>query len=132
LEHILFECLDSGHETIWGMARVFLRHKHIDMDMNIGLVLGCASAPADRFMQGISTARAFSIVVSESAFLAWKIRCEKRMEHRNDPEWRPNNAAVSERWQKMMRRRVSQDFRLTDARIFGRKALKRALVHETW
>ncbi|EJD46020.1 hypothetical protein AURDEDRAFT_20743, partial [Auricularia subglabra TFB-10046 SS5] len=132
MEHILFVCPDSGQEVIWGLVKNFLARKKLDIDVNMGLVWGSASFRAIYAPNTDSVSRAFRIVVSESAFLAWKIRCERRIEHGDDVEWRLDDDAVQTRWQDAMKKRVCQDYRLLNRRIYGRFAVKRYVVKETW
>ncbi|EJD34754.1 hypothetical protein AURDEDRAFT_75921 [Auricularia subglabra TFB-10046 SS5] len=128
MSHILFDCPDSRQELIWSLAQTFFRHKFIDVDLNIDLIWGCASFRVPGAFCEAGTNRAFKIVVSESAFLAWKIRCEKRIGHKDDPNWKLSDDAVRKRWSDTIRRRVTQDFRLTSVKLYGRKALDRGLV----
>ncbi|EJD38673.1 hypothetical protein AURDEDRAFT_32316, partial [Auricularia subglabra TFB-10046 SS5] len=132
MQHILFECEDSGQHIIWKFVEGFLEKKKLRTDLNIGLIWGCASFRATYASNTTETSRAFRIVVSESAFLIWKIRCERRIEHGEEAGWHLSTAAIRARWDDVIRKRVCQDFRLMNKKIYGRFALNSFTVRETW
>ncbi|EJD35071.1 hypothetical protein AURDEDRAFT_37262, partial [Auricularia subglabra TFB-10046 SS5] len=80
MQHILFECPDSHQQLIWSLAQSVLAKKEVDIDLNIGTVWGCACIR----LSDAGTERLVRIIISESAFLIWKIRCEKRVGHSDD------------------------------------------------
>ncbi|EJD47338.1 hypothetical protein AURDEDRAFT_17513, partial [Auricularia subglabra TFB-10046 SS5] len=113
MHHIIFECPDHRQAIIWGFVRNFLQHKAMEehVPRNLGMVWGCALAtPSVADGRSKAVERAYRKVVSESAFLIWKLRCEKRVGHKDDPEWVLPPKAIKERWAAMMRRMVSQDY----------------------
>ena len=71
-------------------------------------------------------------MLSESAFLAWKIRCEKRIEHEEDPEWKLSTRQVKRLWFHAINTRIAQDRLLTNRQKYKKKALKLDTVLETW
>ncbi|EJD46197.1 hypothetical protein AURDEDRAFT_63497, partial [Auricularia subglabra TFB-10046 SS5] len=134
MSHILFDCPDSGQELIWELAEEFLEDKVLWAVPDIGMVWGCALAkPKDVFGKSNAGAeRAYRIVISESAFLAWKIRCEKRIQHEEDPDWMPSSAEIKRRWFEVINTRISHDRLLTSKRRYGRHAIRVGTVLETW
>ncbi|EJD46192.1 hypothetical protein AURDEDRAFT_27593, partial [Auricularia subglabra TFB-10046 SS5] len=134
LEHILFQCTQTGQDQVWPMVHNFLAKKHCDVELDLGTVLGCASAR----LQGRKDSRdkplerAFRIMVSESAFLIWKLRCEKRVGHADDADWKHAPAEVIARWGAMIRARVALDKRLTNGYKYNRRAVDPSLHKETW
>ncbi|EJD49149.1 hypothetical protein AURDEDRAFT_59751 [Auricularia subglabra TFB-10046 SS5] len=133
MEHIILECPDSAQELIWDLAREFLENKMTWEKPDIGLVWGCALAePRGTFGEkDAGTERAYRIVVSESAFLAWKIRCEKRIEHEVDEDWAPTAAEVKSRCDRCFLQKA-HDRLLTNRFRYGRKAYKMDTVLGTW
>ncbi|PBK64081.1 hypothetical protein ARMSODRAFT_893490 [Armillaria solidipes] len=76
--------------------------------------------------------RAFQILVPETAFLIWKLRCERRIERNDDPERAFNLDEVTGKWKAVMNERLQQDRILTNKERFGPKALEVNTVLETW
>ncbi|EJD51389.1 hypothetical protein AURDEDRAFT_18969, partial [Auricularia subglabra TFB-10046 SS5] len=99
-----------------------------------GLIWGCALAePRGIFGERDSgVERAYRIVVSESAFLAWKIRCEKCIEHSEDQDWMPAAAEIKRRWFSIINTRIAHDRLLTNKRRYGQRAYSMDAVLETW
>ncbi|EJD54176.1 hypothetical protein AURDEDRAFT_52004 [Auricularia subglabra TFB-10046 SS5] len=134
MEHVLLECPDSRQEVIWDTVREFLARKRVDVDINMGTILGCATMRLAGYWGARSRGveRAFQIVVSESAFLVWKIRCEKRIQHAEDPDWQLPEEAARDRWVAVIKRRMEQDKILSQKQGFKKKALNSWLVEDTW
>ncbi|EJD39915.1 hypothetical protein AURDEDRAFT_70807 [Auricularia subglabra TFB-10046 SS5] len=134
MEHILTECTTTGQAKIWDLARLRLEHYGVQFKLSASTVWGCATIricdPSSK--RDERAERAFRIIVSESAFLVWKLRCIARIEHSDDPTWSPSPALVEERWKEILRSREAQDCLLTKTAVFGNKALDEALVHGTW
>ncbi|EJD41573.1 hypothetical protein AURDEDRAFT_68784 [Auricularia subglabra TFB-10046 SS5] len=134
MEHILTECPDSAQETIWGLAGDLLGNKIVWEKPKIGQIWGSAFADFrdENNTPHLGSNRAYKIVVSESAFLAWKIRCEKRIEHADEPDWAPSEAEVRQRWYGIINMRIAYDRLLTNRRRYKRRAIKLDTVLETW
>ncbi|KAJ7801831.1 hypothetical protein B0H14DRAFT_2300110, partial [Mycena olivaceomarginata] len=82
MEHALLDCNAAGHEIIWNLCSERWEKRFIMMpDTSIGLILGYGLTEfKDIKGKRLPEAnRLFKIVVSESAFLIWKIRCERVM-----------------------------------------------------
>ncbi|EJD50792.1 hypothetical protein AURDEDRAFT_28836, partial [Auricularia subglabra TFB-10046 SS5] len=111
MEHILLDCPDSRQDIIWKLVKDHFRMRRIEAGVSYGTILGCVNVRLEGFGSNRDPPkeRSYRIVVSESAFLAWKIRCEKRIEHADDPNWRPSDREVTERWQKVIGMREWQD-----------------------
>jgi len=84
LEHILTECQASGQETVWMLANELLMKKGISLTAKptFGQTLGCGLANIrDRRGKTLKgSSRLYTIVVSESTYLIWRLRCEWRIE----------------------------------------------------
>ncbi|EJD35943.1 hypothetical protein AURDEDRAFT_38017, partial [Auricularia subglabra TFB-10046 SS5] len=134
MEHILTECTESRQEQIWSYVENFMGHRMVDFSPSLGTILGCANVPCAAWGGGRDGARerSYRIVVSESAYLIWKIRCEKKIGHAEDPDWRISDAEVRKRWDKMMSTRYHLDHKLTNKRRYGCRALDKHEVWATW
>ncbi|EJD46498.1 hypothetical protein AURDEDRAFT_17627, partial [Auricularia subglabra TFB-10046 SS5] len=99
-----------------------------------GLILGCSSARiASRWSERRpDDERFFGIVVSESAFLIWKIRCEARMEHGDENDWRLGDDAVTKRWQAQILARKLRDVAMSDEARYGKRGVPNYVSHGTW
>ncbi|EJD51921.1 hypothetical protein AURDEDRAFT_56341 [Auricularia subglabra TFB-10046 SS5] len=134
IEHILTECPESRQEQIWSYVENFMGHRIVDFSPSLGTILGCANVPCAAWGGGRDGARerSYRIIVSESAYLIWKIRCEKKIGHAEDPNWRISDAEVRKRWDKMVSTRYHLDHKLTNKQRYGRRALDRHEVWATW
>jgi hypothetical protein len=78
MEHILTECQASGQENIWDLTKQLWEKKGYPCpDINYRTILGCGvsdtSSTGPKANAGANCL--FTITVSESAFLIWKIQC---------------------------------------------------------
>lgn len=82
MEHILTECAAPESAEVWNLCRkVWLKKWPTWPTIELGTILGCGLAEfkddGDRLHPG--AARLFRILVSESAFLIWSMRCQRRI-----------------------------------------------------
>ncbi|EIW80720.1 hypothetical protein CONPUDRAFT_40291, partial [Coniophora puteana RWD-64-598 SS2] len=137
MEHILLDCHSSlaPIKTVWALAKALCDLKGITWpELSYGLILGCGLVifrnPKGKKLTGAS--RLFKIVVSESAHLIWKLRCERiHNMHQNPPEAHPP-LEVEHRWIRRLNQRLTLDTLLTNRRRFGPRAIKDKLVLQTW
>ncbi|KZV97585.1 hypothetical protein EXIGLDRAFT_584680, partial [Exidia glandulosa HHB12029] len=132
LQHILFECKSRERETVWDLASNLMSTRlQLWPTLNLGSVLGCMLLVFNDEPNGGLT-RAMRIIISESAFLIWKIRCERRIEHEDDTDLSPSTDEITGRWRAVINARISHDRHLTNRRRYRGKALDEDLVLETW
>lgn len=74
--------------------------------------------------------RLFKILVTESAFLIWRIRNQRVCAEIPQENW-PKRSEIENHWHFVMNRRLQLDITLTH-RKWGRKALKKKLVIKMW
>ncbi|KAJ7064028.1 hypothetical protein C8F01DRAFT_984071, partial [Mycena amicta] len=79
LQHILIECERPGRKEIWRLAKTLWEKKSLPWhEPSLSSVLGAGLAvfrdPNGKELKGSS--RLYKILLSESVFLIWKIRCE--------------------------------------------------------
>ena len=76
--------------------------------------------------------RLFQILISESAFLIWKLRCERRIQREDNPDDHHSTKEIHNRWLATINKRLRLDCLLTDKRRYGKKATKASKVIQTW
>ncbi|KAI0645435.1 RnaseH-domain-containing protein [Trametes meyenii] len=135
MEHILTECEAVGQKQLWRRARAVLETKGLVLpEMTLGLVLGghmiAKLGPEGREVAGVS--RLAKIVMTETAYLVWTLRCERVIGREGRGEKEHTTREVEARWESVMNRRFRMDKDLTKKRVAGPGALKEKLVKETW
>ncbi|EJD36828.1 hypothetical protein AURDEDRAFT_18723, partial [Auricularia subglabra TFB-10046 SS5] len=136
LEHILLDCADPACEQIWRLAEELWRHKHPKWHpLSLGLILGCGAVTIRdqaSFRKLPGATRLYRILISESAYLIWKIRCIRRIDHPDHPDWRPSRDFVHSEWYRVLTDRMRTDCLATNKSRFGSRATPRSLVLATW
>jgi hypothetical protein len=117
MEHILIHCNDPVRTTIWELAKLTWPTKYGPWpEPHIGLVLGCGTislpqrttdnntnAPNNnRPLTGAS--RLLRILISESAYLIWTMRCERTIRNTAHTE-----DLTKKRWRNVIDRRLQLD-----------------------
>jgi len=134
MEHILTKCRSKARSAAWKLANAFwARRSNTELPCNIGDILGCALAnftTNDKPDDG--KCRLYRIIVSETAYLIWKTRNERRIRD-NDSEERSNiEGETTTRWRNALNKRLTNDRFLTDSIRFRKNALDAGLVTRTW
>ncbi|KIY53916.1 hypothetical protein FISHEDRAFT_25043, partial [Fistulina hepatica ATCC 64428] len=77
--------------------------------------------------------RLLKIIITESAYLIWLIRCERRIEDEDDnrDKWKTDEH-IKSLWLQVVNTRLSIDRLSTNRLKFGKAALKREAVLKTW
>ncbi|KAL6298146.1 hypothetical protein BKA93DRAFT_754380 [Sparassis latifolia] len=73
----------------------------------------------------------YRILISEAAYLIWKIRCERAFGRDDLPASGHTDREIYTRWYKTISTRLTLDRTMTRKR-FGRRAVPTALVRNTW
>ncbi|KAJ3805366.1 hypothetical protein F5876DRAFT_69854 [Lentinula aff. lateritia] len=132
LEHILLECRAPGQKEIWSFAENLWAKNGMnwpDLKFDIGTILGCGLADfrnrQKKREKGKS--RLFRIMISESAYLIWKLRNERVI---ND---RPalSKLQIKNRWKWTIENRLRTDCLLTSIK-FSRRILSQKIIKATW
>ncbi|KAF5375493.1 hypothetical protein D9615_009178 [Tricholomella constricta] len=132
MEHIITKCECAGQEIIWNeMGKVWGLVQDNDWSRpSIGMALGSQLAEfrntAGKPMKGRT--RLFRILMAESTYLIWKIRCERTIQNENRPH---TPMEIRARWRKSINDRLELDQQLTN-KNFNQKAISPTLVMETW
>ncbi|KAH9835471.1 uncharacterized protein C8Q71DRAFT_837434 [Rhodofomes roseus] len=93
--------------------------------------LGCRKWSYNDKKQNHGATRLWRILISESAFLIWKLRCERVIGHEEEERWAHSSNELRSRWASTMNQRLHLDAATTHPR-FGRKALRRDIYADTW
>lgn len=76
MDHILTECSNTGQDIIWKRVGELMRGKNLNWNPpNLGTLLGCGLKRRSRDFTSSVLDRFYTIVVSESMYLIWKLRC---------------------------------------------------------
>ena len=135
MAHILTECSVPGQKEIWNLASALWRKKHKVWPkiQNIGSITGCGLAnfqnEEGRCRDGAN--RLYRILVSESAYLIWKLRCTRVIELGDDETSWPSKQEIHNRWIHGVNKRLALDQAMTNP-CYGAKALDTLLVLHTW
>ena len=70
--------------------------------------------------------------MSETAFLIWKMRNERRIWNEDTVDNEDTQSEIFNRWSHAINKRLTIDRALTNDKRFGRRALQGKLVKATW
>ena len=81
MEHILLKCRASPREIAWKLADgVWARRSQVELPKTLGTTLGCPLATfTTRGKPDKGKGRLYRILCSETAYLIWKLRNERRI-----------------------------------------------------
>ena len=134
MDHILTECNAKARSTAWNLAdNLWVKRYNSHLPTNLGDILGCGLAnftSDDRPDEGKN--RLYRILMSETAYLIWKIGNERRIRDEDGEERATTPNETTTRWRNAINKRLITDRYLTDERRFGEKALDQNLVRKTW
>ncbi|KAJ6621976.1 hypothetical protein B0H10DRAFT_1788983 [Mycena sp. CBHHK59/15] len=133
LEHILLDCTSPGQEIVWRAAESLWREKEGDWPaMSLGVLLGCGLAEFcdDKGKIKEGTQRLYRILISESAYLIWKLRNDQRISQNGMPA---SKEEIINKWKYTINLRLQVDITLANRPRKGKHpALAPQLVLTTW
>ncbi|OJT08964.1 Transposon TX1 uncharacterized 149 kDa protein [Trametes pubescens] len=115
MEHILMECRAAGRETIWQLLKVLWESAGYEWTpLTIGTILGVACTP---FTTGNGERKSWQeklwmTLCSESAYLVWKLRCERVIQNDGMQFTTPE---VKQRWYATINRRLNLERKVASA-----------------
>ncbi|KAJ7605464.1 hypothetical protein DFH06DRAFT_1020241 [Mycena polygramma] len=133
LEHILVGCEAPGQEVIWKAARTLWLEKESDWpEVSLGTILGCGLAEfrddGGKLKRG--TQQLYRILISESAYLIWKIRNDRVISRDGEPA---TEDEIKNKWKFAINQRLQMDKLLANRPLKGKRpAMAPPLVLETW
>ncbi|KAH9856131.1 hypothetical protein C2E23DRAFT_866206 [Lenzites betulinus] len=134
MEHILAECQAPGQKALWDMTKRMLEKKGIVLNrLSIGAILGIPSweSRTDKGETCPGKTRLLRISLSETAYLVWKIRCERVISWQEQPDRTHSDHQLRSLWARVMGERLRLDLDRT-RRKWGKRSLPRNVVLETW
>ena len=133
MEHVLTQCEIPGQAEIWKLAKELwsMRGASIPwIDPTFGNILASPSVTYKAQQGGgkpdKGSTRFYRILMTESAHLIWRIRCERVIQSQ---ETTPRE--VHNRWVDMMNKRLEMDCQMADAK-YEKKALRKDFPLNTW
>ncbi|KAF9492424.1 hypothetical protein BDN71DRAFT_1396724 [Pleurotus eryngii] len=131
MPHILTQCQTPGQAEVWEMAKeLWIKKGHEWRQPWIGDILACRTRMIKNDMGETQHGdmRFWRILVAESAYLIWKLRCARVIQDGNNPI---TQVEVRNKWRKAMNERLDLDRKMTHKR-HGKRAIKTGIVLETW
>ncbi|KAJ7141977.1 hypothetical protein C8R46DRAFT_1046559 [Mycena filopes] len=133
MEHILVECPRPGRAEVWALAEKLWAQKHPNWpQISLGSILGAglATFKNENGKTLPNTARLYRILISESMYLIWKLRCEVVIAEAGVAK---SATEIHNRWVAIMNERLEIDRTLTNRARFGKVySLAPSMVLDTW
>ncbi|KAH9852906.1 hypothetical protein C2E23DRAFT_729714 [Lenzites betulinus] len=134
MAHILYECAAPGQATLWSLADHALRGRGLQpLRRSLGAILGIPSlkAPDGIGQAGEGKSRLLKIVLSETAFLVWKVRCERVIEWDGDDGRVHAEKQLQRVWKNVINERIRLDAARTN-KAWKRRRIPPRVVLDTW
>ncbi|KAF9464942.1 hypothetical protein BDZ94DRAFT_1160912 [Collybia nuda] len=134
MEHILLECQVSSATNLWKIAKtLWLKKDPKWPEIIYGIILACNTADFQaRGKTQPGKNRLFAIIISETAYLIWKIRCERVFQGDKPLEAIHSKKALENRWLQCINTCLKLDQLQANHSKYGKKAMKESLVMDTW
>jgi len=135
MSHILTHCRSHPTQLIWRLAKETWPHNNIPWpETDLGTILGCSCLntpqannqeqnPRSALERGAS--RLLLILLSESAFLIWVLRCERVIQEKDHTP-----QEIRSRWLRAINTRLTDD-KITATKIKRNKGFTNLVVN-TW
>jgi ribonuclease HI len=126
MEHILTKCDIAGQIEIWELASELWVLKTGDElpKPTMGQMMACATTKK----RDAGTSRLYRILVSESAHLIWRLRNERVIQQKDTA----STPEIHNRWLHQINNRLMIDCAMTNKNKYGKRAIKTAVVKQTW
>ncbi|KIN94514.1 hypothetical protein M404DRAFT_939893, partial [Pisolithus tinctorius Marx 270] len=134
LPHILTECTRSPFRAIiWPLAeRLWSMRGSQWPNINFGTIFGAGLTDfRHNGRRQIGDTRLFTMLVLESAYLIWKLRCDWVI-NKGTAESIPTHDEIHNKWVHTINLRLKFDRLQTDAKRYGNKAIKQETILKTW
>ncbi|KAJ7193978.1 hypothetical protein GGX14DRAFT_378382 [Mycena pura] len=133
LNHILVQCKSPERELIWAAASTLWRERGGAWpEVSLGTILGCGLAEFrnSRGKVDRGTRRLYRILMSESAYLIWRLRNDRVIDRDGAPA---STEEIENKFKFVVNQRLQMDKILANRPRRGRRpALPPKLVLETW
>ncbi|KAF8054840.1 hypothetical protein FPV67DRAFT_1752441 [Lyophyllum atratum] len=132
MEHILTECESPGQRQVWEDTKsLWERQKQGSWSKpTIDEILGAPLVEIHDTEDNLDVGgtRLSRILMIESAYLIWKLRCARVIQNNDAPF---TSLEIKRHWAKTINDRFDLDQQMTDEK-YGKKALSKKLVKKTW
>ncbi|KAJ3577018.1 hypothetical protein NP233_g10 [Leucocoprinus birnbaumii] len=137
LDHIYCRCEIPGREQIWRTIMNIWRAKYPNEQWEnpqLGEILGIPSATfkGNDGRVDAGKTRLNQILISEGAHAIWRLRCERVIQHGNDPAKFPKKSQIKSLIKHRINHRLRMDCITADSRKFDKRAIREDLVVDTW
>ncbi|EPT04338.1 hypothetical protein FOMPIDRAFT_1088374, partial [Fomitopsis schrenkii] len=135
IEHILVRCQSESKRMVWAKCAALWERKQADNweDPALSDILTAGvhkKGRKEKKRARPGAARLKRILITETARLIWVLRCERQIQHADDPGWAHGMTEVERRWEAIITDRLRMDMALT--RLRGRRAAAHTLTLQTW
>jgi exonuclease III len=134
MDHILIDCPKSlPIKIIWNLAKRLWEMKGEKWEsINYGKIIGCnlRNLKTRKKKPDQGKNRLYTIIISESASLIWRLRCQKVIEYGNGKDH--TETEIHNKWTYIINTRLKLDKILTNKYRYGNKAISKKKVLETW
>ena len=134
LEHIIMKCKAKARSTTWHLAKkIWSRCHDSPLPDKLGDILGCGLTTFrmnNKINKGKN--RLYRILISETAYLIWKMRNERRIRDGDSPGKEHSTKETFNRWKHTINKQLTTDRALTNKQRFGKRAINENLVKVTW
>ena len=132
MDHILTRCKADTRLVAWELANeAWVKRHPTPLPSHLGDILGCGFANFEiNGKPNKGKNRLYRILISETAYLIWKLRNERRI--RDDEGPVQTATETRNRWTYAINKRLTIDRMLTKKTRFKKKALDEKLVRSTW
>lgn len=134
MEHILCKCKAPGRELVWNLTeRLWRRKLNSWKPITLGTILGAFATGfgKDALPKKSGPDRLYRILISEAAYLIWKLRCERVIQREGDPTHYHSSIEIAHRWTAAMNNRLTLDREMTRFGL-SKRAIKKKVVISTW
>jgi hypothetical protein len=120
-------------KIIWNLAKIIWEMKGEKWEkITYGKIMGCnlINLKDQKGKPKTGKNRLYTIIISESAFLIWKLRCQKVIEFGNGKDH--SEIEIHNKWVNIINTRLKLDKILTNSHRYGSKAIPKDKVLKTW
>ncbi|KAL1938552.1 hypothetical protein VTO73DRAFT_11575 [Trametes versicolor] len=134
-QRLAYKGIPPGQRTAWALARGMLTKKAVQLPkVTLGIALGGhAYTVLDEKREPLqSETRLSRIVLTETAYLIWVLRCDRVVGNRTQLPQDAEESYIERRWLQALNKRLNGDCVLTNKGVAGRWAIPPATVLATW
>jgi hypothetical protein len=133
MRHILLGCETPGQSLIWELTGNLLQKRIHTQEWErpaLGTIIGAGLAVIKTTNDKRKTGdeRLWKILIAESAYLIWKMRCERVIQKDNSPF---SEKEIENRWSFVINERLQLDRRMASGK-YGKKGVSPKIVRATW